>query len=85
MNIKETRINFKALIVWIEDQYEYFFFLQNSKFLYQKSILGGLLKQIKITIFFFKTVVEKINLWRHLVPTLHNGINTLVLNNTTGF
>ena len=81
MNIKETRINFKALIVWIEDQYEYFFFLQNSKFLYQKSILGGLLKQIKITIFF----LSKINLWRHLVPTLHNGINTLVLNNTTGF
>ena len=80
MNIKETRINIKALIVWIEDRYEYFFFLQNSKFLYQKSVLGGLLKQIKITNFF-----QKINLWRHLVPTLHNGISTLVLNNTTGF
>ena len=61
MNIKETRINFKALIVWIEDQYEYFFFLQNSKFLYQKSILGGLLKQIKITILFFqKSICEDI-------------------------
>lgn len=59
MNIKETRINFKALIVWIEDRYEYFFFLQNSKFLYQKSILGGLLKQIKITIFFFKNQFVK--------------------------